>query len=1479
MAVLGGAGHSPAAAQLAASAAARRSGRTVQVPALTTDTTTVTAQPGGDFMLREYTLPVRVRQGQRWVRVNTRLAGTRAGLAALAVPDDAVTFSPGGAGPVAVISADGGSLALRWPGELPVPSVSGSSATYRNVLPGVDLVLTAISSVSGGFSEVLVIRSAAAARDRRLARVTLAVSAAGTRLAMAAGGGLRAAVPGRGSFAAPAPRMWDSSRMARGASAVRATAAAARAAGASIAPVWAGTASSVAGPGGGARVAPVTARVAHAGGELSLIPDTRLLAAPGTRFPVYIDPTFNWYPADGYEQAFDPVQSDCPSSHYNDKADYPDTPVGYNNFNEPNEKCDVGSTDYSYYRVGVPSVISGAGVHLHTASLQADEAYSSDCTSTAAVTLTWTGAIGSGTGWNNKPGPTADNSNITVNVGPDYTNSTTYSCNTQYVTGDKLLVAAPFNVLSDLNALRGKASTFTFRLWENGNTDEDEHKQFTDNPELEVSYADTPLVPGKLKATATSDGTGSVGCDTSYAGGSSPLPPPMGKSASVHGPYLWATYSTDDADTLTGTVAYWQYSKPSNTGTITVGSDLETGGTPAAAEMPATFTSGMANGTVIAWHAEASNGTYTSAWSPTCYFTVYPTDPDPPTLTAGFSQTTAQPMNSSLTFTITQAGTDTDAAKEFVWGLDQPPPTSGTIPAAQTCTTTAATSSCTKITSGSATLTISVRSPGPHELWVYELDTASNESGMTTGAPAGQTSTFLGAGDAQTVYNSGSSLAANFTAAVTAGGNSMISSSAPANCGASSGDGSGDDLDAADLAADGWASGGDVTVDGADFQLPAFGSCAKDNLLAANQQIGTGTAHGSALVFLATSTGADSQVPGLATGSPDSGELTSDETAPSVAGGTPVTGSGCTSAVAFDITETGCVPASGTINYASGCPAGQQAAYDLTVPDWVAGPSDIAAVSVADRVGPSGTVAGAARIYAFAVPIDPACTVTWVDLPDVGNAVSAQVAGSGSSTVVQSLPGLHIFGMAFRNTTTATPELNGSLAASPAGQAWTGAFESPIEDGFLERSQGDQTIRIGLSPNIGAPAGAQVRIRLTEPGFLSGDGIGPLQIGAATIAPAWGGAIPTQQPVPLTFGGHASAVVPEGGDVYSDPLTLPFSISAGQEVLVSLWIENPSLPALPENSFASGAVTWFAPPTVANETEDQSGTPFTGTGSYWIGAVPVVTGLDVTTPATTLTTSMGSQAVPGTPTVVVAGDNIIDGWTSQAIGDSLNFPSQRLAGQLTSAGLASGYSVVDAGVEANQLLSDGTSTGGVSLLARLDRDILAEPDVGTVIINEGLEDLLMSASGTTSGSSDLVEGNVSNALQTLELQLNAFGINVIVTTLTPCAGYSDATAGDFCTTGAGTTVDAIRQDLNSGISDSLVPGFPGLAGICPADFDASVSNGASPEALPSADNAGDDVNLTLSGSASGYAALAQAVSGGFGACGPLPPAIPFPATS
>lgn len=1502
------------AAQQAATAAvalAKKTGKAQVVSAATTQTSLVTAEPNGTLVADQNVLPVRVRSGKSWTAVSTRLARTPAGrVAPVALPGDSVSFSGGGTGPMAVISSGGSSMSLWWPGSLPAPVVSGSSAQYANVLPGVTLILTATTAQAGGFSTNLVVSSAKAARDPRLAKLALRVSTGGAgALRSVAGGGLAAPMKGgRGWFEAPVPQMWDSSALPPRASkvSIRAAARTAGMAGAGLAGAGLGPKSTTAGPAAGALMAPVKASVSGTGGsELSLVPDQKMLTSPGVKFPVYVDPSFTSTTKTGSKQAYDAVLSDsgtgvtsqygvtdstnCRGSHYNSSSYASGMPVGYDNFQAG--QCEFNDTDYALYRVAIPSGPSGwpgpfaANSVLIDASFKASVVYSSKC-GNSNVTASWIGAIGSGTGWPG-PGLMSGNTNVTVSAG--YNSS---SCNGTEDTSATAGVG--FNVTSDLKHMSGSPVDITLRVWENGDTNDADHRQFSSNPTLQVTWTVKPSVPTSLGTSAV-QGSDTLGCDST-----SSTAPRIGKTDASSGVYLTAKYGDPDNAAVQGNIRYQTGTSGSwvtqNAAISSANNQSETW------KLGSSVLSGLADGTVIGWEAQAETGSgsvngstwgpYSSAWSPECWFAVYPKAPDAPSLTpSGFDQTVPQTVGTKLSFTITQTGTDTDT--EFVWGFDQPAPTSGTIPAGQECTSASGAACKVTTTNGvaSATLTITVPAKGPHDLYVYAVDTAGNESGQTDGAPgassaSGQTWTFSGADPLPPdPFTGGDTLQANFDTALAkkqSYDNTMISTQAgaPGNADA---DGNGDAFDEAQLKSAGWTPGGTVTVDGATFTLPQFGTTADtaDNLLSFGQTIGTGTGgvHGGALVFLATSSNGNAQVDSstsIGTGSPESGGFSSDATAPFTPSGYGVTGADCSEELTQD-TSTPCSPATGSITYADGCTPTAPTSYTLAVPNWMTGPTDTAAVYTADRDMAGGTqAAGTPKIYAFAVPLDPTCAVTSVRLPDVGNAVNVPVV----TGVGQHEPALHILGMAVRDTTSTTPvpgttaagstasaPAAGDTAASPAaasGTAWTGVWESPIEDAFKPpagQAWGNQTMRIAFAPNAAIPAGSAVRIRLSNPGFLSGDGEGPLQITDATLGPQSAAQGPNlgASPTPLTFGGKASVTIPVGGDVYSDPVAMAVTDTISGRAILSLQLANASLPVLPLNSYPAGARTWFAP-SGSDQTGVQSGSAFT----YSVNAVPLLTGFDITTPSITYSLT----SFPGAPTVVTAGNNLTDAAHVSAPTDSYSTPSSWLAGRLYRQGAASGYGFADAGIQSNMLLADGNTTGsgttggtsgvpgGVSLLARVDRDILAEPDVGTVIIDEGLQDVL------ASDGSSVTTGNLAQAYDILQTQLQGFNVgSEILGTLTPCGGFTDSTDSQQCDT----ATETARTGVNDNMSDQY--------GYEPVDFSAAVDSGTTtPPAtaiLAAADDDGDHANLT----AAGYAALATAVID-CPACTLTPPAVP-----
>jgi hypothetical protein len=246
------------------------SGKRVEVLGRRTERGQTFANPDGTFTTKEYAQPVRTRKGDSWTDIDTTLVEQpNGGFAPKATPT-AVTLSGGGEGPFATMVRDGKTLALSWPGRLPAPEIKGATATYRAVLPDVDLVVRAEPE---GFAHLLVVRSAKAAADPRLTGIDLPLTARGLDVRETAGGGLVAKDAGTGGtvFEAPQPVMWDSSGDSAAGARHRSASALAQAA-----------------PGDGARVADVSLGLRR--DTMTLKPDLSLLRGKATRYPVIIDP-------------------------------------------------------------------------------------------------------------------------------------------------------------------------------------------------------------------------------------------------------------------------------------------------------------------------------------------------------------------------------------------------------------------------------------------------------------------------------------------------------------------------------------------------------------------------------------------------------------------------------------------------------------------------------------------------------------------------------------------------------------------------------------------------------------------------------------------------------------------------------------------------------------------------------------------------------------------------------------------------------------------------------------------------------------------------------------------------------------------------------------------------------------------------------------------------------------------------------------
>lgn len=190
---------------------AKKTGESVEVTSLRGQSSEVFATPDGKLEAREYLRPVRARVDGQWRPIDADLATTGDGMVAPKVATVQLEFSGGGDEPMVRLEKAGRKLELTWPGgDLPQPQLNGATATYPEVLPGVDLRLTAQAD---GFAQLLVVKTAEAAKSSALAELRLGLNTAGISVKETVQGGLTAVDEGAKTpvFEASKPLMWDSS--------------------------------------------------------------------------------------------------------------------------------------------------------------------------------------------------------------------------------------------------------------------------------------------------------------------------------------------------------------------------------------------------------------------------------------------------------------------------------------------------------------------------------------------------------------------------------------------------------------------------------------------------------------------------------------------------------------------------------------------------------------------------------------------------------------------------------------------------------------------------------------------------------------------------------------------------------------------------------------------------------------------------------------------------------------------------------------------------------------------------------------------------------------------------------------------------------------------------------------------------------------------------------------------------------------------
>ena len=295
-----------------AAALAASCGREVEILEERSEFQTLHALPDGQLRLDTSVSAQRSRVSGEWTDIDASLVETADGVAPV-MPAVEMVFSDGTPGqPLVRMERDGHELTFDVPFEVGAPVVYGTTLEYRDVIEGVDLIVT-VNDDGAGFSEVLRVDTPQAAADPRIAELAFPlVVSDGLDLAAANGGFVATDEDGEAVFTSPPPAMWDSR-------ADRATP--------KLTPRVTGLRGGTDGEVSVVNDALLANRVARRMAPLpddravvmdvdvtadavTVIPDAGLVQDPATVWPVYIDPTVRTGSLSGYISVRDDGWSD-----------------------------------------------------------------------------------------------------------------------------------------------------------------------------------------------------------------------------------------------------------------------------------------------------------------------------------------------------------------------------------------------------------------------------------------------------------------------------------------------------------------------------------------------------------------------------------------------------------------------------------------------------------------------------------------------------------------------------------------------------------------------------------------------------------------------------------------------------------------------------------------------------------------------------------------------------------------------------------------------------------------------------------------------------------------------------------------------------------------------------------------------------------------------------------------------------------------
>ncbi|MFI1017803.1 LamG domain-containing protein [Streptomyces sp. NPDC020965] len=476
--------QSPPAAERSPTERAAATGTPVEVISERTEYSRTTANPDGTYTLTQSVTPQRMKHADgSWRELDTTLERRPDGTVGPRAAAVGLSFSGGGDGKDMVrLSGGKGSVTLGWPGRLPAPILQEATATYPEVLPGVDLRLTATTE---GYHEVLIVKSAQAAVNPALDEVSLPVTSDGLTVAPGEGGGLRAFdEDGNTVFSGPPGLMWDSAGSATPPPVARSSRPARTAAA-----TEADTA-----PGMGDASAELPIRVGA--GAVAVTPDLGLLRGPDTVYPVYIDPSMG----------LGVSERTVLSSNGSRFPDFTgDLGVG-RCYRVGPYYCDADHTNRMYFEFGPASLV---GKYVIDATFRAYETWSFSCTP-HWIQLWRTENISAATRW---PGPQQLDLMGDRQVSAGRGDHCTPAQPDRWIEFNDAPSEPEENLTKTVRAFAdGRFTRLTLMLRAQDENNADAWKRFKENAEIQVVYV---LKPGAPTDDGVIPGNGDIqGCST-----------------------------------------------------------------------------------------------------------------------------------------------------------------------------------------------------------------------------------------------------------------------------------------------------------------------------------------------------------------------------------------------------------------------------------------------------------------------------------------------------------------------------------------------------------------------------------------------------------------------------------------------------------------------------------------------------------------------------------------------------------------------------------------------------------------------------------------------------------------------------------------------------------------------------------------------------------------------------------------------------